>query len=46
MKYVAFIRGVGPENPNMHGAKLKWFFEELGFKKVQTVLSNPHPLHF
>jgi uncharacterized protein (DUF1697 family) len=40
MKYAAFIRGVGPENPNMHGAKLKWFFEELGFKNVQTVISS------
>lgn len=40
MKYVAFIRGVGPENPNMHGAKLKWFFEELGFKNVQTVIAS------
>jgi|GEM_PF-2527048 len=40
MKYVAFIRGVGPENPNMHGDKLTQFFEELGFSNVQTVISS------
>lgn len=40
MKYIAFIRGVGPENPNMHGSKLKSFFEELGLKNVQTVISS------
>ncbi|MCL4364597.1 DUF1697 domain-containing protein [Patescibacteria group bacterium] len=40
MKYAAFIRGVGPENPNMHGDKLKWFFEKLGFKNVKTLLSS------
>ncbi len=40
MKYIAFIRGIGPVNPNMHGSKLTWFFEELGFKQVQTVLAS------
>jgi uncharacterized protein (DUF1697 family) len=40
MLYVAFIRGIGPENPNMHGHKLKEFFEELGFKNVKAVLSS------
>lgn len=40
MKYVAFIRGVGPENPNMHGSKLKRFFEGLGFHNVQTVIAS------
>lgn len=40
MKYIAFIRGVGPENPNMHGDKLKEFFEKLGFKNVATLLSS------
>ncbi len=40
MKYAAFIRGVGPENPNMHGDKLKCFFEKLGFKNVKTLLSS------
>jgi uncharacterized protein (DUF1697 family) len=40
MKYVALLRGIGPSNPNMHGAKLKWAMEELGFKNVQTLLSS------
>lgn len=40
MKYAAFIRGVGPENPNMHGDKLKGFFESLGFRNVKTLLSS------
>lgn len=40
MKYVALIRGVGPENPNMHGEKLKAFFETLGFTNVTTLLSS------
>lgn len=40
MKYAAFIRGIGPENPNMHGDKLKDFFEKLGFTNVQTLLSS------
>jgi len=40
MKYVALIRGVGPENPNMHGNSLKGFFVKLGFKGVKTVLSS------
>lgn len=40
MKYVAFIRGVGPENPNMHGNKLREFFEKLGFHNVKPLLSS------
>ena len=40
MKYVAFIRGVGPENPNMHQDKLKKFFESLGFTNVKVLLSS------
>lgn len=40
MQYVALIRGIGPENPNMHGDKLKAFFEKLGFSKVIPVLSS------
>ncbi|HET9946478.1 MAG TPA: DUF1697 domain-containing protein [Patescibacteria group bacterium] len=44
MKQVAFIRGIGPENPNMHGAKLKEFFEKLGFKNVKTLLSSGNVL--
>jgi uncharacterized protein (DUF1697 family) len=40
MKYVAFLRGIGPSNPNMHGAKLIEAAEAAGFKKVQTLLSS------
>ncbi len=40
MKYVALIRGVGPGNPNMHQARLKEFFESLGFTGVKPVISS------
>lgn len=40
MKYVALLRGIGPTNPNMHPAKLKKFFEGLGFKNVHTVIAS------
>lgn len=38
--YVALLRGIGPTNPNMRPAKLKWGFEEMGFKNVRTVISS------
>jgi uncharacterized protein (DUF1697 family) len=38
--YVAMIRGVGPENPNMRGEKLKWAFESLGFTDVRPFLTS------
>jgi len=40
MRYVALLRGIGPSNPNMHGSKLKGFFESLGFKNVSPVISS------
>lgn len=40
MKYVALIRGVGPGNPNMTGAKFKEFFEGLGFANVKVVIAS------
>lgn len=40
MKYVALLRGIGPGNPNMHGAKLKAVLEDLGFSHVQPVISS------
>jgi uncharacterized protein (DUF1697 family) len=40
MKYVALLRGIGPSNPNMHGAKLKEAAESAGFKNVQTLLAS------
>jgi uncharacterized protein (DUF1697 family) len=43
-KYVALLRGIGPGNPNMKGDKLKAFFEELGFKNVQTLLASGNVL--
>lgn len=39
-KYAAMIRGVGPENPNMRGEKLKMAFESLGFQKVRPVITS------
>jgi uncharacterized protein (DUF1697 family) len=39
-KYVAMLRGIGPGDPNMTGAKFKDFFEELGFTGVQVVLAS------
>jgi len=38
--YVALIRGIMPQNPNMHGSKLRDVFESLGFKNVQTVIGS------
>ena len=40
MKYAAFLRGIGPGNPNMRQEKLKWFFEQLGFTNVKAVISS------
>lgn len=39
-KYAAMIRGVGPENPNMRGERLKEAFESLGFTKVRPVITS------
>jgi uncharacterized protein (DUF1697 family) len=43
-KYVALLRGIGPANPNMHGSKLKFVLEDLGFTNVQTLLSSGNVL--
>jgi len=40
MKYVALLRGIGPANPNMRGAKLKAAAEAAGFRNVQTLLAS------
>ncbi len=37
MKYVAFLRGIMPMNPNMRNAKLKAVFEDLGYTDVTSV---------
>lgn len=34
------IRGVGPQNPNMRGEKLRGAFEALGFTNVRPVISS------
>jgi len=43
-KYVAFLRGVGPSNPNMHGSKLKSAVESLGYKNVSSFISSGNVL--
>ena len=40
MKYVAFLRGIGPGNPNMRNDKLRGVFEELSFSNVRSVISS------
>lgn len=40
MRYVAFLRGIMPMNPNMRGEKLREVFESLGFTKVATVIAS------
>lgn len=40
MKYIAFLRGIGPGNPNMQNAKLRGVFEDLGFTSVQSIISS------
>lgn len=44
MRYIAFLRGIGPGNPNMRNEKLRGVFEDLGFKKVQSVISSGNVL--
>ncbi|HSX31308.1 MAG TPA: DUF1697 domain-containing protein [Candidatus Saccharimonadales bacterium] len=44
MKYVAMIRGIGPENPNMRGEKLRWAFEQMGFTNVRSFLTSGNVL--
>ena len=44
MKYIAFLRGIAPANPNMRNEKLRRVFEDLGFENVQTVISSGNVL--
>jgi uncharacterized protein (DUF1697 family) len=39
-KYVAFLRGIGPGNPNMRNDKLRTVFEEIGFTNVRPVIAS------
>lgn len=40
MKYAAFLRGIGPLNPNMRNEKLRGVFESVGLENVQTVITT------
>jgi uncharacterized protein (DUF1697 family) len=42
--YVAFLRGIGPGNPNMRNDKLRGMFEQVGFQNVRTVISSGNVL--
>lgn len=42
--YVAFLRGIGPGNPNMRNEKLRELFEFFGFENVRTVISSGNVL--
>jgi len=44
VKYVAFLRGIGPSNPNMHGPKLCSVLEGLGYQNVRSLLSSGNVL--
>jgi len=39
-QYVALLRGIGPSNPNLSNDNLRRVSEELGFQRVQTVISS------
>jgi uncharacterized protein (DUF1697 family) len=39
-KYIAFLRGIGPGNPNMRNDKLRKVLENLGFSNVTPVISS------
>ncbi|HSX44491.1 MAG TPA: DUF1697 domain-containing protein [Candidatus Saccharimonadales bacterium] len=43
-KYVAFLRGIGPSNPNMHGSKLVGVLEDQGFQNVRSFISSGNVL--
>jgi uncharacterized protein (DUF1697 family) len=44
MKYAAMIRGIGPGNPNMKGAKLAEAFASCGFTNVRPFLGSGNVL--
>jgi uncharacterized protein (DUF1697 family) len=43
-KYAAMIRGIGPSNPNMAGAKLTAAFESCGFTNIRPFLTSGNVL--
>jgi uncharacterized protein (DUF1697 family) len=44
VKYAAFLRGIGPLNPNMKNERLREVFEHEGLENVQTVISSGNVL--
>jgi len=38
------IRGIGPNDPNMRGERLKWAFEQAGFTNVRSFLTSGNVL--
>lgn len=40
MNYIAFIRGIGPGNPNMSNQNLCRVLESLGYENVRAVISS------
>lgn len=40
VKYAAFLRGIGPLNPNMRNEKLRGVFEGEGLENVQSVITT------
>jgi uncharacterized protein (DUF1697 family) len=39
-RYVAFLRGIAPLNPNMKNEKLREVCRDLGLENVQTIISS------
>ncbi len=40
MKYVAFLRGIGPGDPKRSNESLRMVFEKLGFENVRSFISS------
>jgi uncharacterized protein (DUF1697 family) len=40
VRYVAFLRGIGPGNPNMANARVRAVFEGIGLTDVSTLLTS------
>lgn len=44
MRYVALLRGIAPMNPNMRNERLREAFQQMGFTRVETVISSGNVL--
>jgi uncharacterized protein (DUF1697 family) len=40
LKYIAFMRGIMPSNPNQRNENFRQVFKDLGFSNIQTVLAS------